>query len=461
MSGPSPRPPGRGASVRGRGVNVGQEAESKEQAANEHRAWRAPRGIRDVLPEEIPLWEHLESTAATLAHGRGFREIRPALLEDTSLFTRSIGEVTDIVEKEMFTVVRGNSSYTLRPEGTAGIVRAYLQAGYAKTQPVQRFFHVGPMFRYERPQRGRERSFTQFDVEALGSLDPRLDAEVIHLAASFFEALGIEGLEVRLNTMGDGDDRDRWRDALREYLAPLLDEHCDLCRSRFERNVFRVLDCKNPRCQELHEDAPAILPFLSDENARHFHTVRELLEKLGRTVVVDSGIVRGFDYYTRTVFEVHYPALGARSALCGGGRYDHLIRDLGGPDLGAVGFAVGFTGTMLVLEKLGRTGDQRERVTDAYIVAASEALTSEVFLLAEELRGAGISAGYALDGRTVKNQMKVANRGGHRFAVILGTREFEGGVVQLKDMHAGEQEEVPRAEVAKEIKRRLAAGEIN
>jgi len=417
--------------------------------------------VRDILPEEIPLWEHLEAVAASLARHRGFREIRPALLEDTSLFTRSIGEVTDIVEKEMFTVLRGDSSYTLRPEGTAGIVRAYLQAGYAKTNPVQRLFHVGPMFRYERPQKGRERCFTQFDVEALGSLDPRLDAEVIHLAACFFEALGIEGLEVRMNTMGDGEDRDRWRVALREYLAPLLGDLCHLCQDRFERNVFRVLDCKNPQCKELCAEAPTILPYLTDENATHFGTVRELLEKLGRKVVVDSGIVRGFDYYTRTVFEVHYPALGARSALCGGGRYDHLVRDLGGPDLGAVGFAVGFTGTMLVLEKLGLTGERTERVADAYVVTASEALTSEVFLLAEELRAVGISTVYDLDGRSVKNQMKVANRGGHRFAVILGTREHEGGVVQLKDMHAGVQDEVPRDRLAKEMKRRLDAGEMN
>ena len=435
---------------------------SKEQkASHEPKSWRAPRGVRDVLPEEIPLWEHMETVAAALARLRGFREIRPALLEDTSLFTRSIGEVTDIVEKEMYTIERGGSSYSLRPEGTAGIVRAYLQAGYAKTAPVQRLFHIGPMFRYERPQKGRDRMFTQFDVEVLGSVDPRLDAEVIHLATLFFEELGVPGLEVRLTSMGDGDDRDRWREAVREFLRPRLDEHCELCQSRFARNVLRVLDCKNPTCQALHEGAPTILEYLSDDNAAHFRTVRELLESLDRKVIVDPGIVRGLDYYTRTVFEVHYPALGARSALCGGGRYDHLMRDLGGPDLGAVGFAVGFVGTQLVLAELGLTQDHAVRVPEAYVVAASEALGSEVFLLAEELRRAGIAAVYDLDGRTVKNQMKVANRGGHRFAIILGTREHEGGIVQLKDMHAGKQDEVPRGDLVAEIKRRLATGEMN
>ncbi|MEW6072693.1 MAG: histidine--tRNA ligase [Planctomycetota bacterium] len=429
--------------------------------ANEAEAHRAPRGVEDVLPEAIPRWERLERTAATLARLRGFREIRPALLEHTSLFTRSIGEVTDIVEKEMFTIERGGSSYTLRPEGTAGIVRAYLQAGYAKTAPVQRLFHIGPMFRYERPQKGRERMFTQFDVEALGSTDPRLDAEVIHLAALFFEELGVAGLEVRVNSMGDGEDRDRWREAVREFLRPAMNERCALCRERFGRNVLRVLDCKEPRCKARNAGAPAILDFLADANALHFRTVIALLEDLGRTVVVDPGIVRGFDYYTRTVFELHYPRLGARSALCGGGRYDHLIRDIGGPDLGAVGFAIGFTGTLLVLDELGLAGADRAEPPPAFVVTASEDLAAPGFLLAEELRRAGIGAVYDVDGRTLKNQMKVANRGGHRFAVILGAREVEGGIVQLKDMVEGEQTEVPRARVVEEIRRRLGPGEVH
>ncbi len=402
------------------------------------------------------MWRFLEETAARLARQRGFREIRPALLEETELFTRSVGEVTDIVEKEMFTLQRGETSLTLRPEGTAGIVRAYLEAGYAKREPVQRLFHIGPMFRYERPQKGRERVFTQFDVEALGSLDPRLDAEVIQLACAFFEELSIRDLEVRLNSMGDGEDREAYRDALRSFLAPRLDQHCELCRSRFERNVLRVLDCKNPNCQALHEGAPAILDFLSAANAHHFEAVKELLDGLGRKVVLDPKLVRGLDYYTRTVFEVHAPLLGARSALCGGGRYDHLIRDLGGPDLGAVGFAIGFTGTLLVVRELGLDSARRgEEEPAVFVVAASEGLEVEVFRLAEELRGAGISTIYDVERKNLKGQMKAAGRRGRRFAVVLGEDELARGTVQLKDLSSGEQQELLRAELAPAVVRAL------
>jgi histidyl-tRNA synthetase len=414
----------------------------------ERRAYRAPRGTRDLLPEDVALWERLEETAARLARQRGFREIRPPLLEATDLFTRSVGEVTDIVEKEMFSFARGKTSVSLRPEGTAGIVRAYVEAGYPKTRPIQRFFHIGPMFRYERPQKGRERMFTQFDVEALGSLDPRLDAEVIQLAALFFEELGVEGLEIRLNSMGDGEDRDRYRDAVREFLAPRIEEHCDLCKSRFERNVLRVLDCKNPDCSALHEGAPPIQGYLSPENREHFDTVRALLADVGRETVVDSGLVRGLDYYTRTVFEVHHPPLGARSALCGGGRYDHLVRDLGGPDLGAVGFAVGFSPTLIALEELGLTGDvAAPSAAECFLVAAGGGLEAAVFALAEELRRAGVSVVYDVEAKSLKAQMKAANAGGHRFALVLGPNEMERGTLQVKDLVAGEQEEVPRAEV--------------
>jgi histidyl-tRNA synthetase len=411
------------------------------------------------LPEELPVWRFLEETAARLARSRGFREIRPALLEETELFTRSVGEVTDIVEKEMFTLAKGDTSLTLRPEGTAGIVRAYLEAGYAKTQPVQRLFHVGPMFRYERPQKGRERMFTQFDVEALGSMDPRLDAELIALSGEFFEALGIVGLEVRLNSMGDGEDRDRYRAALKAHLEPLLPQHCELCRARFERNVFRVLDCKNPACRELHLGVPSILGFLSPENREHFEHVRGLLADLGRPVVLDPLLVRGFDYYTRTVFELHYPQLGPRSALCGGGRYDHLVRDLGGPDLAAVGFAIGFTGTLLVLHELGLSPVLRaEETALVYVAAAGAGLEREVFRLAEELRRAGLSALYDVEGRGLKAQMKVAGRGGHRFAVVLGEEEAARGSAQLKDLASGEQREVARGELATAIGAALRDG---
>jgi histidyl-tRNA synthetase len=364
-----------------------------------------------------------------------------------------VGEVTDIVEKEMFTLQKGKTSLTLRPEGTAGVVRAYCQAGYAKRDPLQRLYYCGPMWRYERPQRGRERMFTQFGVECIGSADPRLDAEVIHLAARFFEQLGLEGLEVRLNSMGDGDDRDRYRDAVRSFLEPKRAELCELCQGRFERNVLRVLDCKNPSCQELAAGAPVVLDFLSEENAAHFADVQAALTALGREPIVDPGIVRGLDYYTRTIFEIHAPAIGARSAICGGGRYDHLVRDLGGPDVPAVGFAIGFSGTLIMLEELGLTGDHPKLAPEVYVACMppadgdDAAMRREALRVADELRAAGISAIYDVDGRSFKAQLKALGKGGHRLAVILGEDELGRGVVQLKDLEAREQLEVARAEL--------------
>jgi histidyl-tRNA synthetase len=409
--------------------------------------------MRDILPEEVPAWERLETLARRLARAAGYQEVRPPLLEETELFIRSVGEVTDIVEKEMFTLQKGDGSLTLRPEATAGIARAYVQAGYAKRAPVQRLFTIGPMFRYERPQKGRERQFTQFDVEAIGSLDPRLDAEVLDMAARFFEELGIpgDGLEVRLNSMGDGDDRERFRAALRDWLAPKMGERCELCRERFERNVLRVLDCKNPTCKQLNEGAPAILQFLAPENRAHFERVQAHLADLGRGgVVVDPGIVRGLDYYTRTVFEVHYPALGARSALCGGGRYDHLIRDVGGPDLGAVGFAIGFSSTLLVLEELGLLQALTPAPADVYVAVTDRALDGAALALAGELRAAGLSAIFDCEGKSLKAQMRAAGSAGHPLACVLGPDEIASGSVQLKNLRSGEQRAVPRAALAAE-----------
>jgi len=411
--------------------------------------------MRDVLPDEVPAWERLEGAARSLAARCGYREIRPPLLEDTDLFIRSVGEVTDIVEKEMFTLQKGDNSLTLRPEATAGIARAYVQAGWAASAPVQKLFAIGPMFRYERPQKGRERQFTQFDVECIGSADPRIDAEVIDLAAGFFEELGIRGLEVRLNSMGDGEDRDRYREAVRAFLAPRMSERCDLCRSRFERNVLRVLDCKNPRCRELNEGAPHLVDFLSPANREHFDAVRGHLEAIGRQSVLDPGIVRGLDYYTRTIFEVHFPELGARSALCGGGRYDHLVRDLGGPDVPAVGFAVGFSSTLLVMQELGLLAGLVAAPAEVYVAAADAGSRNEVFRIAAELRAAGIATVFDCEDRSLKSQLKAAARAGHPLVVVLGPDELAAGTAQLKDMGRREQTDVPRGVLVDRVRAAL------
>jgi histidyl-tRNA synthetase len=410
--------------------------------------YQAVRGMRDVLPAEIPLWERLEHEARRLARAHGFREIRPPLVEETALFIRSVGEVTDIVEKEMFSMQKGDAHLTLRPEATAGIARAYLEAGFDKNAPLQRLFTIGPMFRGERPTKGRERQFTQFDVECLGSLDPRLDAECIHMAASFFEALGIEGIEVRVNSMGDGEDRERFREAVKAFVAGQLAERCELCRSRFERNVLRVLDCKTPACVELNKKAPVLVDFLTDANRAHFDAVRSSLVALGRKSEVDTGIVRGLDYYTRTIFELHYPRFGARSAMCGGGRYDHLLRDLGGSDLPAIGFAIGFTGTLILMQELGLAKAVAPAPIDVYVVAAGGGLEARVLALAQSLRAGGLSAIYDVESRSVKSQFKAANSGGHPLVVVLGDAEQAAGTAQLKDMRNGTQELVPQAELA-------------
>jgi histidyl-tRNA synthetase len=348
----------------------------------------------------------------------------------------------------MFTLEKGDGSLTLRPEATAGIARAYIQAGFAKNAPLQKLFTIGPMFRYERPQKGRERMFTQFDVECIGSLDPRLDAELVHMAAQFFERLGIEGIEVRVNSLGDGEDRDRYREAVRAWVEPQLGERCELCRSRFARNVLRVLDCKTPHCVLLNKKAPKILDFLGEANRAHFDSVRSALAVLGRETIVDPGIVRGLDYYTRTIFELHYPKLGARSALCGGGRYDHLIRDLGGADVPAVGFAIGFTGALIVLEESGLAAMIAPEPIDVYVVCAGGGLGDAALRVAQLLRDAGLSAVFDVEARSVKKQFQVASSGGYPLVVVIGEQELAQGGVQLKDMRKAEQTFAPLGELA-------------
>ena len=412
------------------------------------------------MPADLPRVHHLERLAHRLAGDYGYREIRPPLLEETELFQRSVGEVTDIVEKEMFTIERADHSFTLRPEGTAGVVRAYLEAGFPKTGPFQKLYYLGPMFRYERPQKGRERQFTQFGVECLGSLDPRLDAETISLAARFFEELGITGIEVRMNSMGDGDDRDRFREAVRDYVRPRLSEYSEDSRARFERNVLRILDSKDPRDVEHNQNAPKLIDYLSDENREHFESVQRHLGDLKLDVHVDPSIVRGLDYYTRTVFELHYPALGSRSALCGGGRYDRLVEDLGGPPTGAVGFAVGFTGTLIALDELGLSKELKAEPFDVYVATSGPELAGVALCVADELRRAGLSAVFDAEGRRLKAQVRTASKIGAPLAVVLGEEELEQGVVQLKDLRSSEATQVPRAELATRALALLGRGVI-
>ncbi|MCH2101131.1 MAG: histidine--tRNA ligase [Planctomycetes bacterium] len=429
--------------------------------------FQAPRGTRDMLPEDLVLTRHLERTARAVAVSSGFAEIRTPFFEETRLFTRSLGETSDVVSKEMFTVPSraaegkkgSRSSYTFRPEGTAGVARAYVNGGYAAKAPLQKWYYLGPMFRYERPQKGRERQFTQFGIEAFGATSPLLDAEVVDLAVRFFEALGFGSeLEVRVSTMGDSSDRDRWREALRDYFCPQLEERCADCQSRFERNVFRLLDCKVPRCVDLSAEAPQLAAVLGEEAADHHEAFLAALRVIGREPVVDSSIVRGLDYYTRTVFEVHYPSLGARSALCGGGRYDGLVEEFGGAPTPGVGFAVGFTATELALKELGLPPQEHvadleaERCPCVFVAAVSDAERGSVFALASRLRREGVHP-VVLDyrGKSLKAQLKEASKSGAAYTVVLGANEVAAGTAVLRDMAAGEEVALPQAELAEHI----------
>jgi histidyl-tRNA synthetase len=435
--------------------------------------FRNARGTRDLYPDDLLLIHHLERIAVAVASAASYREIRTPLFEETRLFKRSLGEATDVVEKEMFTVPRRTTagqeetatavagedpySYTYRPEGTAGVARAYVQGGFAANAPLQKWFYVGPMFRYERPQKGRERQFTQFGVEAFGAQSATLDAEVIAIALEFFKRLGFgEELEVRLNSMGDPADREAWRTELRSFFAPQFGagcERCADCRDRFERNILRLLDCKNSRCGELNHGAPDLFAVMNEDALEHHRRTAEALRMLGFEPKEDRSIVRGLDYYTRTVFEVHYPPLGARSALCGGGRYDGLVEQMGGRPTPGVGFSIGFTPTELALAELGLPPasdleDLRAAAApQVYAVAVSAEDRLPLFALAEEVRRAGLRCELDHLGKAPKKQFKDAFRCGARFALVLGPEERAAGQVVLRDLQAKQERRVTIGEV--------------
>ncbi len=433
-----------------------------------------PRGARDLFPEDLVLVRHLERVARRIAEAAGCGEIRPPLFEDTRLFTRSLGETSDVVEKEMFTVPSRAESeaadtlapgYTFRPEGTAGVARAYVEGGFAQRDPLQKWFYIGPMFRYERPQKGRERQFSQFGVEIFGAAGPLADAEAVEIALRFFESLGFgSALEVRVNSMGDPADRDRWRDALREFFRPQLAERCAECRMRFERNVFRLLDCKAEACKRLSAGAPDLFAVMGAEALAHHHGFGEALRALGRAGREDRGIVRGLDYYTRTVFEIHYPPLGARSALCGGGRYDGLVAAVGGPPTPAVGFAIGFTPTELALAELGLppaadTADLAATlVPEVWIVALTDAERAPALALAQSLRAQELRVALDLRGKSAKAQFKEAGRSGADIALTLGPDERTAGQVVLKHLRTGAEERVAATGLAERLRAALRSG---
>ncbi|WP_294157687.1 histidine--tRNA ligase [uncultured Selenomonas sp.] len=412
---------------------------------------KAPRGTHDILPAEAGEWNYIEGKIRDLCRRYGYEEIRTPMFEHTELFHRSIGEGTDVVDKEMYTFTdRGGRSITLRPENTASAVRAYLENKLYGAQDLVKLFYIGSMFRYDRPQAGRMREFHQFGIEALGSENPAVDAEVILVAMDFLSSLGLQDLSLSLNSVGCPECRATYRKALQDYFRPHLGELCEDCNDRFERAPLRILDCKKDADKPFLVDAPKITDYLCDECKAHFERVQAYLTEAGVAFTLDPRLVRGLDYYTKTAFEIKYPPLGAQSAVAGGGRYDGLIEEIGGKPTPAVGFATGLERVLLALEKQNLLPAANE-TTDVFVVALGDAAQAPAFKLLRDCRRAGLTANMDYAGRSMKAQMKQANKHHARYALILGEDEVQNGTVQLKNMEKSEQKSVKIEDVMSEL----------
>lgn len=420
---------------------------------------RLIEGTRDYYGEAGARFEQALAAAAAVFPRYGYDKLTTPIFEATELFARSIGEATDIVEKEMYTFKPGSDTITLRPEGTAGAVRALLQNNLHKQGGLAKLWYAGPMFRRERPQKGRQRQFHQVGVEAVGAADPLLDAEIVSLGLAYYRHLGISGIKVRLNSIGcpRPECRPAYREKLREAVRPRLGELCKTCQARFERNVLRILDCKNEACAAVTRDLPASADNLCDECGPHFAAVRGALEALGVEYAVSPSLVRGLDYYTKTVFEFTHGSLGAQDAIGGGGRYDGLVEELGGPALPAVGFALGVERAMIALEVLGAA--EAAAGLDVFGVGLDAACRAKIAQLLAQTREAGFSADMDYEGRSFKAQLRAADKRGARVALILGGDELARGVAVLKDMRGGGQTEVALADCPAALARLLAKGE--
>ncbi|MFT0727736.1 histidine--tRNA ligase [Synechococcus sp. F70.1] len=408
----------------------------------------AVRGTRDILPQEVRLWQQVEASAREILGRANYQEIRTPILELTELFARSIGSATDVVGKEMFSFsTRGEQEVSLRPENTAGVVRAYIQHGLQMAGDVQRLWYCGPMFRYERPQAGRQRQFHQLGVELLGSRDPRADAEVIALAWDLLRAVGAENLTLRLNSLGDPQDRLAYRQALVDYLTPLKEELDPDSQERLGRNPLRILDSKDPHTRAIVEKAPKLPDYLSADSRAFFEQVQAHLKALDIPYELDPYLVRGLDYYTHTAFEIVSPELGSQSTVCGGGRYDGLVEELGGPPTPAVGWAIGMERLVLLLQKKQLEGVARP--LDVYVISRGAKAETQSLQVAQALRQAGFCTELDLSGSPFSKQFKRASRSGATWAVVLGDAEAVAGEVQLKHLPTGQQQTLLQAELVK------------
>lgn len=406
--------------------------------------FKGVRGAPDILPVDVDRWQSVEAEARRILQDYSYQEIRTPIFERTELFIRGIGEGTDIVEKQMYTFQdRGKESLTLRPEGTAPVIRACLEHHLLTPGGVSKVYYIGPMFRHERPQAGRFRQFHQIGAEAIGIDDPALDAEVLDLLSYMFDTLRVSGWKLHLNSIGDDVCRPVFRDRFTRYLQGKKETLCPDCRVRLERNPLRVLDCKVEGCRRLVAQAPCPLESLCKDCKVHFNQLRKLLDLLKIDYHVDEHLVRGLDYYTRTTFEFVNPALGAQNAIAGGGRYDKLVKEMGGPPMPGIGFAIG-------MERLLVSLPPKEQ-GEAWAGVFAATLGKEAFHLAlqivQRLRRQGVRASLDLEGRSLKSQMRFAHKEGYRYALILGDDELKAGLATLKDMAKGDQEQVPLQEI--------------
>ena len=403
---------------------------------------KAIKGTKDVLPKDVHKNQYIEATALDIASKFGYKEIRTPVFEHTELFQRGVGDTTDVVQKEMYTFDdKGGRSITLRPEGTAGAVRSYLENGLCNEALPQKVCYLISCYRYEKPQAGRLREFHQFGVECFGSASPLADAEIIALAKSLFDTLGVKDLSLEINSIGCPTCRAEYHKALKEYFSSRKDELCDTCKSRLDRNPMRILDCKSPICHEIDEGAPVVIDYLCDECKEHFENVQKYLKAQNIEYTINPQIVRGLDYYTKTVFEFVSNSIGAQGTVCGGGRYDGLVEELGGQHTPSLGFAMGIERLMLLMEAQGCEFPEAEK-PDLFIVALGEKATLKAVEIAKDMREEGFSALLDLNQRSVRAQMKYADKLGAKFNVVIGDNEVEAKTAKLKNMQTGEETEI-------------------
>ncbi|MFC7060738.1 histidine--tRNA ligase [Halobacillus seohaensis] len=422
---------------------------------------RAPRGTQDILPGTSEKWQYVEQQLTEICRRYNYKEIRTPIFEHTELFQRGVGDSTDIVQKEMYTFEdRGGRSVTLRPEGTASTVRSFVQNKLfgLPNQPTK-LFYIGPMFRYERPQQGRLRQFVQFGIEALGSNDPAVDAEVMALAINSYQELGLRSLSLVLNSLGDQESREAHKNALVKHFSPHREELCSDCQVRLDQNPLRVLDCKKDKDHPSMETAPAILDYLNEKSQSYFEKVKGHLDRMGIDYVIDANLVRGLDYYNHTAFEIMSKAegFGAITTLSGGGRYNGLVEDVGGPETSGIGFAMSIERLLMALEAEG-VELPLESALDCYVVALGDKAEDESVRLTYQLRKAGVQVEKDYLQRKPKGQFKSADRMNAKYVVVLGDREMENNAVSIKDMTTGDQKELPLEEVINYLQERLAGG---